>query len=325
MSSLEDRPSRLPERPKRMTLIGAINTIGGVVLLADRQETISDYAKWDVGKINIYELQGIFRVFVAGAGPANTCDMMWESVLENVRKSRQSTDPKEIKKTIVETIASVTKQCIFQCPKWERPFVDLIWVIQHMPDILVRNQSFTTIQVFRTEGLNTNNIKKFYFSGNPLLLTKFLSDMYLEGTLFGMDEAEALAAYLLWEAKEYDPTCGKHSDIFLIRRDGSVGRQSREDVRYWEEHFEHLKESLRLLPLLSCSTKLMQQVFDQSDHLDRLCTAVKTLSAEQNKWREKESKSRSALEETLVKNLRKVAMKHKAKQAAALRRSVSQT
>jgi hypothetical protein len=307
-----------------MTIIGAINTLEGVVLLADRQETISDYAKWDVGKISIYELQGVFRVFVTGAGPANTCDMMWESVVEQMRKSNQSTNPKEIKKTIIETVARLTKKCIFKCPVGQRPFVDLIWVIQHMEASVVRNQSFTTLQVFRTESLDVNDIKKFYFSGNPLQLTKFLSDMYLEGTLFGMDEAEALAAYFLWEAKEYDPTCGKHSDIFLIRRDGSISRQSREDVRYWEEHFEHLKKSIRLLPLLSCSTKVMQQVFDPNDHLERLCTAVKTLSSEQSKWRDKASKPRSALEETLVKNLRKVAMKHRAKQAAALMRSASQ-
>lgn len=306
-----------------MTLIGAMKTPGGVVLFADRQETISDYAKWDVGKINIYELQGIFRVCVAGAGPSNTCDMMWDSVLEEMRSSKQSTDPKEIKKTIVETVAKVTKKCVFPCPRGDRPFVDLIWVIQHMDASRVLNQRFNAIQVFRTEGLDVNNIDRFYFSGNPLLLTKFLSDMYLEGILFGMDEAEALAAYFLWEAKEYDPTCGKHSDIFLIRSDGSVGRQSREDVKYWEEHFEHLKESMHFLPLISCSTALMQQVFSQKDRLDRLKTTVKILSAEQNKWRKRMSKHRSALEEKLMKNLRKVAMKHQAKQTAVLMQSAS--
>ena len=309
-----------------MTVIGALNTLEGVVLLADRQETISDYAKWDVGKINIYELQDVFRVFVAGAGPGSTCDMMWESVLEQIRKSTQSTDPKEIKKTIVETVAKVTKKNIFKCPKEERPIVDLIWVIQHMAPSVVQAQAslFTTIQVFRTRWLDVNSIKRFYFSGNPVQLTKFISDMYLEGIIFGMDEAEALAAYFLWEAKEYDPTCGKHSDIFLIRRDGSVSRQSRADVRYWEEHFEHLKESMRFLPLLSCSTKTMQQVFNQNDHLDRLRTTVKTLSSEQSKWRGKQSKPRSALEQTLMKNLRKVAMKHQAKQRKALMQSASQ-
>lgn len=44
------RPQRLPER-KRMTLIGTLPCAAGAVLLADRQETIGDYPKWDVDKI----------------------------------------------------------------------------------------------------------------------------------------------------------------------------------------------------------------------------------------------------------------------------------
>src|SRR5664279_2091386 len=37
--------------------------LSGVVLFADRQETISDYAKWDASKIMSFELQGTFRIF----------------------------------------------------------------------------------------------------------------------------------------------------------------------------------------------------------------------------------------------------------------------
>ncbi len=82
------------------------------------------------------------------------------------------------------------------------------------------------LEVFRTYGLDVNEINKPYFSGSPVLLTKFFSDMYLEKASYGMDEAEALAAYFLWEAKEYDPNCGKYSDIFLLRKDGGARRQS---------------------------------------------------------------------------------------------------
>jgi hypothetical protein len=305
-----------------MTLIGAFPLSAGVVLFADRQETISDYAKWDVSKISIYELQDVFRIFCCGAGPANTCDMVREEVWEKLRRNK-STDPKQLKELIINTVATLTKKRIIPFPRNDRPYVDMIWVIQHMEPSLIGSNPFVRIQTFRTEGLDVNTISRPYFSGNPVLLTKFLSDMYLEGTIFGMDEAEALAAYFLWEAKEYDPTCGKHSDIFLIRHDGSISRQSREDVRYWEEHFEHLKESVRFLPLLSCSTEVMRQVFDRKDRLDRLRTTVETLSSEQTKWRKKVGKRRSALEEKLMKNLRKVAMKHQARQKAALMQSAS--
>src|SRR5260370_34473854 len=75
------KTQRLPER-KRMTLIGALPCGGGAVLLADRQETITDYAKWDVDKIKHAELQGHYRFLMAGAGDGNTIDMIWEEVVD---------------------------------------------------------------------------------------------------------------------------------------------------------------------------------------------------------------------------------------------------
>jgi hypothetical protein len=301
------KPEWLPER-KQMTLIGVLPTLEGVVLFADRQETITDYAKWDVGKISMFEIQDVFRVFSCGAGQTSTIEMIREEVWDTLKTKFVDLD--KLKDLIVETVAETTKKRIF--PRNEGSVVEHLWVIQYL--VTTQSKPFPGIDVFKTEGLDVNKITKPYFSGNPMLLTQFLSDMYLKGTIFGMDEAEALAAYFLWEAKEYDPTCGKHSDIYLIRRDRGLSRQSREDVRYWEEHFELLKESLRFLPLLSCSTNVMQKVFNQKDMLERLQTTVRVLSSEQNKWRKKTVKRGSALEEKLGKTLRRVALKHQARQ-----------
>src|SRR5437016_4309873 len=80
------KPQRLAEG-KRMTLIGTLPVGGGAVLLADRQETISDYAKWDVDKIKHAELQGQYRFLMAGAGDANTIDMVWEEVIAEWHKA----------------------------------------------------------------------------------------------------------------------------------------------------------------------------------------------------------------------------------------------
>ena len=300
-----------------MTLIGALPTLGGVVLFADRQETITDYAKWDVGKISLYDLQGFFRVFCCGAGQSSTCDMIREEVWSKLQTN--SVDGTKIKELIINTVATITKKRIL--PRNDGTNIDYIWVIQHTQPSSISPPLFGSIEVFRTYGLDVNEITKPYFSGNPVLLTQFLSDMYLKGTIFGMDEAEALAAYFLWEATEYDPTCGKYSDIFLIRRDGTASRQSREDVKYWEEHFSLLKESLRFLPILSCSTKTMREVFNQKDRLERLQATVKLLSSEQNKWRNNAHKRGSPLEEKLKKVLRRVALKHQAKPIVGVGRS----
>jgi hypothetical protein len=63
-----------------MTLIGTIKCLDGVVLLADGQETISDYGKWDVNKIKSAEINRTFRIVMAGAGDSNTINEVWDKV-----------------------------------------------------------------------------------------------------------------------------------------------------------------------------------------------------------------------------------------------------
>jgi hypothetical protein len=41
--------------------------------------------------------------------------------------------------------------------------------------------------------------------------------MYLGGVIVQKEEAEALAADMLCEAEEYDPTVGKHSVIYTLQ------------------------------------------------------------------------------------------------------------
>jgi len=302
-------------RETPMTLIGALPVGGGAVLLADRQETISDYAKWDVDKIKHAELQGQYRFLMAGAGDGNTIDMLWEEVVDDWRKALPGSlgQPMNLKKLIVIAIRRLTKERILQYPSGDQPFVDLIWAIQQI------TPAIDSPLLFRTYGLAVNSIRRPYFSGNPIQLMQYLSDLYLNNVLMTLDEAEALAAYMLWEAKEYDPTVGKHSDVVTLRMDGTIGRLDRRQVEYWEEHFEYFKNSLRLLPLLSCSTSLSQQVYDPKDHLQRFKTAMETLRKQQLKMRVDTSGSRSTLEVELTKNLRKTAMNYlskKAKQSA---------
>ncbi len=235
-----------------MTLIGALPCGGGAVLLADRQETITDYAKWDANKIKHAEVQGQYRFLMAGAGDGNTIDMVWEEVIDEWRNALPGSlaQPINLKKLIVSVVRRITKESILPYPSGDQPLVELIWAIQQV------TPAIQSPSLFRTYGLAVNSITRPYFSGNPIQLMQYLSELYLNHVILTLDEAEALAAYMLWEAKEYDPTVGKHSDILTLRTDGTIGRLDRKQVDYWEEHFEHFKESLRLLPLLSCSTAL---------------------------------------------------------------------
>ena len=288
-----------------MTQIGVINCQEGVVLFADRQETIPDYAKWDVGKISFLELQGTFRLAMAGAGDANIIEMVWEQVVEGCRSKQVS----ELKDTVIGIIHQITKKAILPMPREDRPYVDLIWVIQAISPTAMQELKWGPL-VFRTHSLAVNGIRSHFFTGSPVLLTKFLSDQFLEGLILGVDEAEALSTYILWEAKEYDPYCGKYSDVYTFGRDGRLGRLSLPDAEYWEGHWKLFKEGLRFLPLLSCSTSLSEQIYNPKDRLQRLITTIKTLNKEQKKMRLQHRTARNKLEEKLMGNLRKTAMKY---------------
>lgn len=305
-----------------MTLIGAFRVQNAVVLLADRQETIADYAKWDAGKIYLWEYSNQYRVLMASCGNSvQPINQIWEELVEGsghmVSGFKQSWPAyPEVKRRIIETVARVTKKTIFPVPSDQRPHVELIWAIQPLGQTVL--QSSGGIDLFVTYGLSVNGISHHYFSGNPVLLAKYLADMYLEHIIFAANEAEALAAYILWEAGEYDPTVGKYSDIFTLRwPHGEISRVTVPELKYWDDHFRLLKESLRLVPLLSCiSDPHIKQIYNQRDRLARLTTTIKTLAKEQEKMRSEKKGERSKLETKLLLNLKKTAARYNKPQPA---------
>ncbi len=316
-----------------MTLIGAIPCNNGVVVLADRQETLTDYAKWDVNKIAHFELQNNHRCLMAGCGDSDIIEMIKQHVIAAWSGTNQISanyvikavsqgikNANELRAAIIRIVATITKKCILPFPRNDRPYVELIWAIQQ-----ISPQNFPSIDVFRTYRLSVESIGKPYFAGSPVILIRYLSDMYLHNVSLNTEEAEALAAYLLWEAKDYDPNVGKHSDIITLRQNGTLGRLDRASEKYWEEHFAHFKKSLRLLPLLSCTTSaITKNVYPLQDHLQRFKAALETLVKQQEKMRKANGPKRSKLEEALNKNLRKAALKFQAQERTRLERSSGQ-
>jgi hypothetical protein len=262
---------------QRMTLIGTIDCGDSVVILADRQETISDYAKWDCSKIAHYELQDSHRVLFAGAGDSDLIEMVKDRFIEKWQKFA-ATDSASLKKIALESVAEVTKEAVNPYPRDARPGAEILWAIQQIS----RHEPITT---FRTHGFHNNRIRRYYFTGNPILLSRYLSDMYLERQIVTKGAAEAIAAYILWECKEYDPTVGKHSDIVTLGIDGTLRRMTREEEAYWEEHFYELKKAMQIVPILSCSDAVLKNVYDKEDRMARLMVTLDVLIAEQEKVR----------------------------------------
>ncbi len=272
---------RLPGGKQRMTLIGAINCAGGIVLLADRQETITDYAKWDCCKITQFEHRDEYRFFMCGAGDSDPLEMVHERVNRHWREENHS-GYNSIRELVTRAFREVVDEIGLPYAN-----MDIIWAIQNIPkEIPASHLGFDfQIDLFRTSGHTVNSIPRHYFAGNPVLLCKYLSDMYLERSIQGPDEAEALAAYFLWEAKEYDPTVGKHSDIVTLLPGGGVRRMSRATEEYWEKHFYELKRAMGLLPLMSCATSSQEFIHNPQDYMERFNATLEVLRQEQKKMR----------------------------------------
>lgn len=300
-----------------MTLIGAIRCPEGVVLLADGQATITDYAKWAVNKIKSAEINQTFRVVMAGCGDSNGIDMIWEKAsplwggtgsdwivafIAGIKKR----SPAKWR----QLIAEVTRETVEKC----QADVGLIWAVQDISGMAESKDC--PLEVFRTAGLTENNIRQFYFDGNPILLARYLSDFYLKHTMWGLEEARAFAAYLLWEAKEYDPTVGKQSDITTLNRNGHASRMSHEEVSYWEDHFRVLKRELSFLPIFSCATRPIRENYDKQDRIGRLVLALKSLVSEQEQMRTGKRRNRP-IDDQLVPKIRKHATRAQKKAGKA--------
>lgn len=288
-----------------MTLIGAIRCLEGVVLLADGQETIPDYAKWAVNKIKSAEINQALRVVMAGAGDSDGIDMIWEKVSHmwgGTGADWMSGWNAGIKVRPLEEwrqlIAEVTRQSVEKC----HVDVGLIWVVQDISG--AAKSAPCPFEVFRTCNRSENNIPRFHFDGNPMLLARYLSDLYLKRTMWGLEEARAFAAYLLWEAKEYDPTVGKQSDIITLKRDGRASRMSYEELSYWEDHFQVLKREVSFIPVFSCATTSTREIYDKQDSIGRFVLALESIVIEQEKMRSGNRRNRT-IDETLLPKIRK--------------------
>jgi hypothetical protein len=128
-----------------MTLIGAFNVQNAVVLFADRQETIADYAKWDEGKIYLFESTGQYRVAMAGAGFPEPINQVWQTLWDKnahyiAGYSINWPDYNGLKDRIIKTVHKVTTETIFPVPIEQRPNMELIWVIQALGSNLLQSR-----------------------------------------------------------------------------------------------------------------------------------------------------------------------------------------
>jgi hypothetical protein len=277
-----------------MSLVGAFKCRDGAVLFADGQETLRDYAEFAVDKI-YSAFFGWGRVLMTADGESYPIEMLWGEVAGQIKNSGESKSP-ALKSLIIRSVAKVTKKCFMPCPRDCRPNVDAIWVIQQA------EPGLDSITMFRTQGLLVNSVDPYCFGGSPQIIIHYLSDLYLKDVPpLGVDEAEALAAFMLWEAKTYDPYCGKQSDIITLTLDGEIRWVFPQQTTYWEEHFALYKKSQRFMPLLTCAGPRLQGLYQEQ--LEHFVQTVRFLAREQKKMRLCGGAFHASLEGKLINRL----------------------
>lgn len=292
-------------RRKRLTLIGAFKTCDGVVLFADGQETVADHGKWEVQKIYLWESPGLFRVFMTGCGDTRGIEMIWEKVFTTLRDDLWTApgglvrirSTKDITALIERTVSQITKKSIFPSPGRDKPYVDALWVIQHLTE-----KSLDPVVALFTDRLFVTTINDFHFVGSNLVLPQYISDLFgIHKVLHTLEDGEALAAFLLMEVKAYDPNVGKQSDIIVIGRNGSMRWVDKRDIRFWEDHFLEYKTATQNMLRSSSSPSLKGAPFP--DQLSRVSQRLIELQQIQERMRADRKKRIEAEEEALKRHM----------------------
>jgi hypothetical protein len=232
-----------------VTIAAGFRFNGGVILCADTQETIEElHSKTWTPKLIVQPTNKIYRdspddlvIAIAGAGDGPFIDKLTELIWE---ASRDAKSIDEACRKIQHSIKSTHKEYgeIFQ-PGY-MPHAELVYGVK------MQGKS----KLFRSNGPVVNELREYGSIGVGRYMADFLASRshqrYLPGT-----QAVILAAYVLFQCKEYVDGCGGDSNIAVLQETGGSGVMNQwrvesftELIRESELHFPHL-----LLSTLDCS------------------------------------------------------------------------
>lgn len=264
LSAFHPKPERLPER-KQMTIAIGITAQDGIVIAADSQESTGDYMKGAKGKISCFYSQdgkeGTFggdsvdSLVVSGAGdsgyvralgdelgkvflthpklPVHAMPAFADSVKETINLKFESCLATFYKKHIIP---------FGSFPERKRPDVEMLFGVQRK----------TIRALFTTEKTVINPAMPCKAIGWGSTFAELFLNKLWRG--MSIEQAELLAAYVIFLTKESVETCGKFTTIVTIRgpkiiEDAAVGSRmlptekamwlKRELIEEWEHSFRN--------------------------------------------------------------------------------------
>jgi hypothetical protein len=240
-----------------MTIAIGILARDGMVVAADAEESTGDYMKGTKGKITCWYMPdgeaGTFRgncmtsCVIAGAGNSGYVQALTDKLGDAFRLSKSDTpvrpftddDSKpSLQREFRETIKRFYKDHIIpfaSYPERKRPDVEML--------IAVQRSSMSGLFVSEKTVLNSAIPFKAIGWGSTfaeLFLQKLWCSM-------SVDQAEILAAYIVFLAKESVETCGKFTTVVSVRKPKIEGTQmlpteragfvDDEEIDVWERQF----------------------------------------------------------------------------------------
>ncbi len=202
-----------------MTIAIALSAHNGVVVAADTQESTGDYMKGAKGKMACYyarDKDWVESCIVAGAGDSGYV----QALIEELGQTYQAADPNmqihSMEKKSPPSLQSEFRDCVKKFYK-EHIIPFAAYPERKRPDVemLIACQRKVMTGIFTTEKTVVNYSPTYKAVG----FGSTFAELFL-GKLWGgmsIDQAEVLAAYVVFMAKESVESCGKFTTMATIR------------------------------------------------------------------------------------------------------------
>lgn len=212
-----------------MTIAAGFRCGDSIVLCADSEMTVGQDLKLRRAKVLTYEAEDCKLLF-AGAGNADFIRMISQKICNAVGSTPTHY---ELQCLIEKQLLNVFRNHVrwYPTPEDQKPNFDLLigaWTKDE------------GLELFKSSATAVNRAGNFECIGWGAALGGYLADKRYS-YLLTEKEGMAVAIYILRQAKDYVPYCGKESSVQVLQADGTIKRVSTTQIVQQEEYFDEFE------------------------------------------------------------------------------------
>jgi 20S proteasome alpha/beta subunit len=256
-----------------MTIAAGFRAQDSIILCADTEVTLGADLKLLQGKVTRYRSDDC-NLALVGAGHASFIKMTAQKIINAIGKTPTHF---EIYGAIEQVVLEVFSKHVQYYPEdGQKPNFDLLIAAWTKDE---------GVELFRTDGTAVNYASWCECVGWGAALGSYLADKKYS-ILLTERECLGLAVYILQQAKDYVPYCGKESSIYVLRSNGELKSASSSKVVEQEAYFDEF-EKIANEVFISGYLETDDKVFEEK--LKAFCDGLKSMRTEQRVKRESAS------------------------------------